>query len=154
MEPWIYYSILALVLTTTTILGLNYLGRILNGPHEMLFFMYCAFIVAGLIAFMLMIFDKKRAITNANNIAHNKTSNYLILAILIGMGALILFSLRSQFLAHANSSKVGFPLIIINMNVVLVLLLSLLIYRQTINWKAGLGVVLSIIGLSLVVYFK
>lgn len=154
MESWIFYSILALLITSTLILGLNYLGRILNGNDEIRIFMYCAFIVAGLVSFLLLLIDKKKTLSNANNIIQNKTSNYVILAILVGFGILVIMNYNMQALAHAKSSKVGLPLIIINMNIILVLLMSLLFYRQTINWKAGLGILLSVIGLSMVIYFK
>ena len=154
MESWIYYSILALLLTSTTIIGLNYLGKILDGTEEVRIFMYCAFIVAGLVSFLLLIIDKKKTINNANNIIRNKTSNYVMLAGLVGLGILLVVNYNIQALAHAKSSKVGLPLIIINMNIVLVLLMSIVLYRQTINWKAGLGIFLSVIGLSMVIYFK
>ena len=154
METWIYYSILALLFTSTTILTLNYLGRILNGTEEVRIFMYCAFIVAGLVSFLLLLVDKKKTIRNANNIIKNKTNNYIIIAALVGLGILLVINYNIQALAHAKSTKVGLPLIIINMNIILVLLMSLILYRQTINWKAGLGIILSIIGLSMVIYFK
>lgn len=154
MESWIFYSILALLFTSTTILGFNYLGRILNGTEEVRIFIYCAFIVAGLVSFLLLLIDKKKTISNANNIIQNKTSNYVIFAGLVGLGILLVINYNIQALAHAKSSKVGLPLIIINMNIVLVLLMSLVLYHQTINWKAGLGILLSVIGLSMVIYFK
>jgi drug/metabolite transporter (DMT)-like permease len=154
MESWIYYSFLALLFTSITILSLNYLGRILNGYEEIRMFIYCTFVIAGLLSFVLLLADKQKTIINANNIIQNKTNNYFILCVLLGLGILLVINFNIQALAHTNSTKVGFPLLIINMNIILVLLMSLILYRQTINLKAGIGVILSIIGLSMVIYFK
>lgn len=153
MEVWIYYSVLALLITSLNILGLNSVGRILNNVEEIQLFMYCAFIVAGFVSFLLLFFGKKTKL-NANNIIKNKTNNYLILAGILGLGILLVLNFIIQALAHAKSSKVGLPLIIINMNIILVLLVSIILYKQTFNWKAIVGILLAVLGLSMVIYFK
>ena len=154
MELWLYYSIFALILTSITILSLNFLGKILNGTDEIRLFMMCSFIVAGLVSLILLMIDRKNTVSNANNIIKNKTSNITIASILIGFGILLVYNFNYQALAYNHSKKLAFPQLIINMNMVVVILVSLLFLNQTLNWQALIGILLTIIGLTIVIYFK
>ena len=78
----------------------------------------------------------------------------MILAGILGLGILLVLNFIIQALAHAKSSKVGLPLIIINMNIILVLLVSIILYKQSINWKTIVGILLAVLGLSIVIYYK
>ena len=150
MQDWIIYSLLALIFSSTIILSVKYLGSILSNKDEVVSIVYIAFIIAGIISLIFIINDKKTK-HNLNNIVKNKTSNSLLLLFVIILGILIILNYTTQFSAHSLCKISGLPLVIINMNIVLVLFISYFLFSETINWKVILGIMLSLCGLSLVI---
>lgn len=150
MEEWILYSSVALCISTLIIFFLRYLGIILDSTEEVNIFVLTAFVIAGFIS-LIFLLNNKNTSRNFNNIINNKTNNGILLFILLIFSVFLLLNFMSQSLAHNKCKVTGLPQVIINMNLVLVILISVLLFNTELNWKMILGIILSVMGLSLVI---
>ena len=155
MKIWIIYSFLTCLLSSIVILSFKYLDVVLNNEEEVKILIYLGFIIAAIVGVCLIMYDKPKNMKSINNIVNNSfTNNRLLILMLLFMGILLIGIKMSHFYAMTYSNNPGLPLIIVNMNVILVLALSLLIFRMVLNWKVVLGIILAISGISTVIYFS
>ena len=155
MKLWIIYSFLTCLLSSIVILSFKYLDVVLNNEEEVKILIYLGFIIAAIVGICLIMYDKPKNVKSINNIVNNSfTNNRLLILILLFMGILLVGIKMSHFYAMTYSNNPGLPLIIVNMNVILVLALSLLIFRMVLNWKVILGIILAVCGISTVIYFS
>ena len=152
MKSWLIYSFITLFISTILVLSFKYVDIFLDNPEEIKLFIYLAFIIAGIVAFISLLLDRKRTRKNINNIINNKTDNKLLVFLVIGLALLLIGSNIFYLKAMSNTNNPSIPVIIINMNIILVLGLSLILFNSRINWNAVLGVFIAIFGVSMVVY--
>lgn len=155
MKLWIIYSFLTCLFTSIVVLSFKYLDVVLNNEEEIKILIYLGFIIAAIVGVCLIMYDKPKNMKSINNIVNNSfTNNRLLLLILFFMAILLIGIKMAHFYAMTYSNNPGLPLIIVNMNVILVLAISLLIFRMVLNWKVIAGIILAVCGISTVIYFS
>lgn len=145
MEEWIFYSIFALFISSSIIIIMKYLGTQINSD-EIKSFLCLSLVITGIISFFYLLTHKK----NIYNIIKKKNHSLLILLAFI-FAILLLFNYITQIEAHNKCKIGGLPLIIINLNIIIVILISSFLYNTQLNFNSILGIFLIISGLSLVI---
>lgn len=138
---WILYSILALIASSFHTTNYKYLTAI-NLPLDLCTAVNIA--LAGFIAFLYIIFNLDRLDFNKCKIGI-KYMFFIALCIIIFNFCLVT--------AIKYSTNTSFPLIIINLNIILTALLSYFLFKEKISKEIFFGIILIIIGLSMVIYY-
>ena len=58
------------------------------------------------------------------------------------------------FWAFKNSPNIGYSHLIINLNVILTFLVAIFIFKQKFNYKSLLGLIITLVGLTLLIYYS
>lgn len=151
MDDWLIYSIFVLIITAFLTLIIKYLGTILNNFEEIKLFICISLIIAGIFSLIYLVYNNNFYMKHLKNIKENKTDNNILIFILIIFGLLLLLNFIFQGLAHNKCKIPGLPLIIVNMNIIIVLLISSILFDIKINRKIILGIIVALIGLSIVI---
>jgi drug/metabolite transporter (DMT)-like permease len=107
------------------------------------------FLFVGLFSLVYIILNLKN-LSMFFNQKHSKYIIYLSLFVaftIIGFNISLLFSLN-------ETPKTSYSLLIINLNIILTLLLSYYLFKEKINYKSLIGILISLIGLSIVIYYS
>jgi drug/metabolite transporter (DMT)-like permease len=107
------------------------------------------FLFVGLFSLVYIMLNLKN-LTMFFNQKHSKDIIYLSLFIaftIIGFNTSLLFSLN-------ETPKTSYCLLIINLNIILTLLLSYYLFKEKMNYKSLIGILISLIGLSIVIYYS
>lgn len=144
---WIFYSFIAMFfITVHSIIHKYILIYNNNNAHISL---AITFLFTGIISLIYLLFNKE----NIKNILKDKNSNIIIcLSILLAL--IILFINMSISKAFSFSSNISYCNLIINLNIILVLFFSYFLFKQSLNKPTMLGILLSIIGLSIVIFYS
>lgn len=151
MEDWLIYSILVLIITAFLTLIIKYLKGVLDNIEEIKLFICISLIMAGIFSLIYLVYNNNFYMKHLKNIKDNKTDNNILIFILILFGLLLLLNFLFQGLAHTKCKIPGLPLIIFNMNIIIVLLISKILFDIKINRKIILGIILALIGISIVI---
>ena len=154
MKLWLMYSCLTLLFTSIFIICVKYVHKQLDNPNDVKIFVYFGFILAGVISLIMLLKDQKKTTQNINNIKNNNVSNKLLLFLLLIVGVLLIVSYAVHTIAMTHCDNPGLPLVIINMNVILVLIISIFLFRSILNWKVIAGIVMALVGISLVLIYN
>jgi drug/metabolite transporter (DMT)-like permease len=107
------------------------------------------FLFVGLFSLVYIMLNLKN-LTMFFNQKNSKDIIYLSLFIaftIIGFNTSLLFSLN-------ETPKTSYCLLIINLNIILTLLLSYYLFKEKMNYKSLIGILISLIGLSIVIYYS
>jgi drug/metabolite transporter (DMT)-like permease len=107
------------------------------------------FLFVGLFSLVYIMLNLKN-LSMFFNQKHSKDIIYLSLFIaftIIGFNTSLLFSLN-------ETPKTSYCLLIINLNIILTLLLSYYLFKEKMNYKSLIGILISLIGLSIVIYYS
>tara|TARA_Y100000389_G_scaffold78364_2_gene75211 strand:+ start:3531 stop:3980 length:450 start_codon:yes stop_codon:yes gene_type:complete len=142
---WIYYSFFATFITATAVIFMKYIS---NSKCHVRTLTFLTFIITSFMVLIYIPFDK----TVINDIKKNiQFKDYLLL---------ILFSFVSmiakliQLYVFKITPNIGITNLIINANVIVTLLASYLLFKQFINYKSLIGILIAMIGLSITIYYS
>ena len=140
---WVYLSLIVMILSALSVIIL----KILKDTNiDILMLLAIGYILTG-ICFLIYI------LKNFN--VFKITINKLSLIILFLLLAFFIFHICSQQLmamALSTSPNTGLCHLIINTNVILTLIISFFLFKEKINFKTFLGIVVTFIGITLVIY--
>ena len=136
------YSLCASISYSITIITTKFLTKKGTTSHLDIY-AYLSFVIAGVISFILLLANKKKAIMVCSD-------NTLLLYIFII--ATMLISMRYFILkAVDNKLKLSNITLFINFAVVFVAILSFIIFKETLSLKNILGIIIALIGFYLIV---
>ena len=146
MEEWLFYSILVCIITSFTAIALKYLGNHFENIDDIKLFMCLSLILTGIISFIYLICYYR----NKNIILKNLINEKIKISLLIIISLLIFLSYLFQCTARNLCKIPGYPQLIINLNIILVLFLSIIFFNKELNSSVFLGILITIIGLSII----
>ena len=146
-NDWIFYSLIAMICIALHSLIHKYiLIYNIQNPNISL---AITFFIVGIISLFYLCLN----IESIKNIIKNKNSNIIITLSLFL--ALIILSVNVAISkAFSNSSNICYCNLIINSSIILVLLFSYFLFKESFNFKTFLGIILSFLGLSIVIYYS
>jgi drug/metabolite transporter (DMT)-like permease len=146
IEPWILYAIINAFLTSFGLTNYKYLT---NFSPDMSITLAIGFTVIGFFALIYLLLNKDKTIELYTK---NDTSK---LAFHIGLFAIFLISTRYLFFKSVNTTpNIGYSHMIVNLNVLVTFVLGYLLFKQKINYKTFLGVLLCLSGLFIIIHYS
>lgn len=106
------------------------------------------FIIIGFISFAILFLKSKSIEKKFKNI-FNKNG-----LLIISFGILLILNKILFTKALKNAPNPGYPRIIVNLNIIIVLILSYLFYNSKINIYTLFGIILSLIGIYIVIRYS
>ena len=142
---WIYLSFLATIITATSVISVKYLT---NSKCNVKTLVFLSFIVASLIVLIYIPFD----ISIINDIKKNiNLKDYLLIIFFSFIG--ITTALCKVYLFKITPN-IGISHLIINANIIVTLLAGYFLFNQLINYKSLIGILITIIGLFITIYYS
>jgi drug/metabolite transporter (DMT)-like permease len=138
---WILLSFLAMISTSIGLIMLKYVD--LN-KYDFLMFIIFTYIIAGLGAAIYLVFDK-----NIRTKFIDRCDIFLIMFIIL-FGGIRFINNFAVFHAIKYAPNIGYSHIIINLNVVLTLLASYFLFKQSINMNCFIGILLCLVGIIII----
>ena len=145
-NTWIFFALIAMLLSSLHTICLKFVKKDNNYVDIGLALI---FLFVGLFSLVYIMLNLKN-LTMFFNQKHSKDIIYLSLFIaftIIGFNTSLLFSLN-------ETPKTSYCLLIINLNIILTLLLSYYLFKEKMNYKSLIGILISLIGLSIVIYYS
>lgn len=146
MEEWLVYSIIVCIITSFIAISLKYLGNYFNNVNEIRLFMCISLIITGIISFIYLIYF----VSNKNKFFKNIVNKKIKIIILLFISLLIFLNFLFQCNARVLCKVPGYPQLVINLNIILILLLSIIFFNKELNLRICLGIIITIIGLSII----
>ena len=142
---WIIFSFIVMFTTAFSLLTLKLLSDTKFDIKILLTFSY---IIATIIGCVYILFNK----TNFDYIISNISVYVLLLIFLFAF-----FHICSQgFMSNAIklSPNVGYCHLIVNLNIIITLIASYFLFKQKINCKTFIGIIICLIGICIVAYYS
>ena len=107
-----------------------------------------AFVIAGIVSFLILILKSRNLKSKIKNI-------YSMQGFFISLVGILFLTNRLLFTKSIKTSpNPGYSHLIVNLNVIIVLILSYFLYNSQINYKSCLGIILSLLGIFTVIKFS
>ena len=145
-NTWIFFALIAMLLSSLHTICFKFVKKDNNYVDIGLALI---FLFVGLFSLIYIILNLKNVFKFFNQ-KHSKDIIYLslfIAIIIIGFNISLLFSLN-------ETPKTSYCSLIINSNIIFTLLLSYYLFKEKINYKSLIGILISLIGLSIVIYYS
>ena len=107
------------------------------------------FLFAGFLSLVYILFNNNRL---KDFLKQENSKKIISIALLIGIFIIIFNS--SLLYSVNNSPKISYCLLIVNLNIIIALIISYFLFKEKLNLKTFLGMLLSILGLSIVIYYS
>ena len=107
-----------------------------------------AFVIAGIVSFLILI-------SKSRNLKSKIKKIYSMQGFFISLVGILFLTNRLLFTKSIKKSpNPGYSHLIVNLNVIIVLILSYFLYNSQINYKSCLGIILSLLGIFTVIIFS
>ncbi len=146
VESWILYAVINAFITSFGLTNYKYLSNF--SPNMSITLALC-FSIIGVFSIIYLLFNKDKTIELYRK---NDTSK---LAFHIGLFVIFLISTRYLFFKSVNTTpNIGYTHMIVNLNVLVTFVLGYLLFKQKINYKTLLGVLLCLSGLFIIIHYS
>ena len=154
---WAVVALLACVSTATMVLLLKYAGNCIDARAEshadktqmLITFMAGYIAVAGILCVFVMALRTQYG--NGRHLLNRLCADRRLCLVLLAVAATILLSQTGIIMSVNMAPNPGYAHMIINMNVIIVLLLSVLLFGNMISPTSALGIAFAVFGILLVV---
>lgn len=147
---WFLFAILAAVVNTVYVILYTYMirNKLTDYSNFDIIINFC--IVIGIVGLIMFIFKRDRKIMLLDK---NIISPKFVMLLIVSVSMLLLYA---GFLIKSNKlvNNPSYTLSIINMNCILFLIISILVFKQKANIYSVLGMILLIIGMTLILVFN
>lgn len=141
---WIIFAFIAMFVSGVHTICLKYMNNKFTDIGLAFIFLF-----AGFLSLLYILVNTNRL---KNFFKQENSKKVVLMALLIGIFIIIF---NSSLLYSVNSSpKVSYCLLIVNLNIIIALIISYFLFKERLNFKTFLGMLLSIIGLSIVIYYS
>ena len=140
---WIYLSILLCILVALKVLCFNFISKIKLDKIILVLILY---IIWGLLSIIYILINNKN-FKNFTNLI-----NYKVLLLLLFTALLIVITTIILQKTLSITPHLGYTHLIINLNIIFTILLSYFLFNESLNFYTILGIIISIIGVSIVIY--
>lgn len=145
LNNWIFLAITSMIITATTALSLKYISESKYNDNTIL---AITFFIMGLFSFGYLVYN--------TDLSYKFISecNYKIGLFILFFSILLIFNNFIMNLAFKKSPNIGYTHMIINVNVIFSLLTGYFLFKQNINIKCFMGIIITLIGVSIIIFNK
>ena len=139
---WIYLSIIACILTAVKVIFLNYVSlEKIN-----------SYLVLALVNVLVGIFSLVYVVYNFNTI-HKICNNYNYFLIFFTSFVIFITTFLVIYILKITPNM-SYTHTIINLNIIFTIIASYYIFNQSINYKTVIGMIISLIGILIMIYYS
>ncbi len=139
---WIYLSIIACILTAVKVIFLNYVSlEKIN-----------SYLVLALVNVLVGIFSLVYVVYNFN-IIHKICNNYNYFLIFFTSFVIFITTFLVIYILKITPNM-SYTHTIINLNIIFTIIASYYIFNQSINYKTVIGMIISLIGILIMIYYS
>jgi len=142
IKLWIIFALLSMIVSALSTISLKMIDK---SKYDNNIFIMLSFIMAGFLCILYLFLNKNKR----NLIIKSCDKKFLIFIFLFGL-LLIINNLCMQY-AMEITPNIGFSHSIVNLNVIITLFASYFLFKQKINLKSFIGIILTLFGISIVV---
>lgn len=142
IKVWVYIALLSMLISAFTVICLKFIDK---SKYDNSSFIILSFIMAGFVSILYLFLNKNKR----NLIIKSCDKKFLIFIFLFGL-LLIINNLCMQY-AMEITPNIGFSHLIVNLNVIITLFASYFLFKQKINLKSFIGIIITLFGISIVV---
>ena len=142
---WIYLAGLCCLITALGVVLMKYISL---SKCNLKNIVILTFILCGFLSLIYIIFDKNFL----KDIKNTITKKDIFLIILFSI--IILLNRLLQIYAFKISPQIGYSHLIINMNIIFTLIASYFLFKQKINIKSLIGIIITLIGLTITICYS
>ena len=142
---WVYLSFFATLITAISVIIMKYLT---DSKCNVKTLTFMSFIISSLIVLIYIPFDK----TVIDDIKKNIDLKDYLLIILFSV--VLIANRLSQVYVFKITPSIGISHLIINANIIVSLLAGYFLFKQLINYKSFIGILITMIGLSITIYYS
>ena len=149
---WVLLSISLALITAVGALTLKYIGTNYSKERDTSIIIgLMTAVVAGLISFAILCYNQKKVRKVCQEI-HN--GHRTVELMIFFMAVIFVLNVCLTIYTLNKVENPAYAQIIKNTNVVFILILSILLFKSKFNKKCALGVILTIIGIGLIIYYN
>ena len=142
---WIYLAVLCCLITSSGVILMKYISL---SKCDLKNIVILTFILSGFLSLIYTVSDKNIL----KDIKNNITEKDIFLIILFSL--LIILNIMFQIHAFKISPQIGYSHLIINMNIIFTLIAGYFFFKQQINIKSLIGIIITLIGLSITICYS
>tara|TARA_Y100001980_G_C14504766_1_gene280425 strand:+ start:162 stop:611 length:450 start_codon:yes stop_codon:yes gene_type:complete len=142
------WIILAFLSTLITAIGIISLKLIDSSKYDNNIFLALTFIFMGIFSIFYLISNNKiktKLLTNCDK--------YLIFFVILFAILLILNNIVMQY-TFKISPNIGYSHLIINLNVIITVIAAYYLFKQNLDFRCLIGIIISLIGISIIAYYS
>ena len=139
---WIILSIIGTIITS---ISLIFIKIVSDSKYDNDLILASTFCIMGLLSLLYIIFNKRKDI-------FFKECNHKILLFILVFAIILLTSKIVVSQAIKYTPNVSYVHMIINLNIILTVIMGYYIFKQTINIKCFIGILLALLGISIVIF--
>lgn len=142
INNWI---LIALICTLFSSIGVILMKYIDNSKYNNIIFMIISYIVVGIFGIFYLIYDLK----NKKEVIKNCDFKLILYSFIFG--CIIIFSNIIVQYAFSISPNISYTHLIINLNIIITIIASYILFKQNINLYCLLGMIISFIGFLIII---
>jgi drug/metabolite transporter (DMT)-like permease len=142
---WIFLAFSSMIITAMGALSLKYISESKYNDNTIL---AITFIIMGIFSLGYLIYDTDLSYKFILE------CNYQITLFILFFSLLLIINNYIMNLAFKNSPNIGYTHMIINLNIIFSLLAGYFIFKQNINIKCFVGIIIALIGISIIILNK
>ena len=142
---WIYLSFLTTFISALLVILLKYID---NSHYDNNIFLSFAFTIIGLISLIYLLCNLNKTKKIITTFKPNLV--YLLIFFCIS----IILNQRVLMYALRIAPNMGYCHLIVNLNVILTLVASYFLFKEKINIKTFIGILVTLFGVSMVIYYS
>tara|TARA_B110001450_G_scaffold152183_1_gene142008 strand:- start:576 stop:1031 length:456 start_codon:yes stop_codon:yes gene_type:complete len=140
---WILIALTCTLLSSFGVILMNYID---NSKYNNIIFMIISYILVGLFGIIYLIFDLK----NKKNLLKNCDYKLILYSTAFAL-FIVIGNLLIQY-AFSISPNISYTHIIINLNIIITIFASYILFNQYINFYCILGIIISFIGILIIIF--
>tara|TARA_X000000368_G_C22993218_1_gene695361 strand:+ start:78 stop:527 length:450 start_codon:yes stop_codon:yes gene_type:complete len=142
---WIYYAIFSMLLTSSVTLSLKYISESKYNDNTIL---AIAFVIMGILSLGYLIYN--------TNLSYKFVleCNYSIILFILFFSGLLICNNYIMNIALKKSQNIAYTHMIINMNIVISLLAGYFLFKQNVNIKCFIGILIALVGILIIIFNK
>ena len=144
-DNWIVLALLSTLITAIGTIGLKLID---NSKYDNNLFLALTFIFMGFFSLFYLILNNK-----IKNKLLNNCDKYLLFFVLLFAVLIILNNIVMQY-AFKISPNIGYSHVIINLNVIITVIAAYYLFKQNLDFRCLMGIIISLIGISIIAYYS
>lgn len=145
-NEWIYLAFLTLILTSISVICIKHFSMQISKNEDKISVCFY-YLIVSFIGLIYLLYNKNDSLKFINKYKYN----YKFIGFILFLSLLTLFTKKIALNTFTTTPNIGYSHLIINLNVILTTIAAYFLYNQKIKLKSFIGMVIALIGASLII---